>query len=327
MVTAMRVAILLATLWTAVMGADFPEAEISNGTLRVRLHLPDAANGSYQGTRFDWSGDIASLQYKGHEYFGKWYEKHDPKIHDAITGPVEEFRSGGDSSLGYSEVGDGGTFVRIGVGTVRKPAGETAYQMFKTYEIVDPGKWTVTHGKDWITFVHRLTGPRGYAYEYVKTVRLKKGKPEMVLEHALRNTGDKAIETSTYNHNFFVIDNQVVGPDVTVGFGFDPKATRDLKGMAALKGRKLEYSRDLEKGETVMSEIEGFGDSAKDYSFQIESKKAGAGVRIHGDHPIQRILFWSIRSVACPEPYIHLEAEPGKTVKWTVSYEFYTTGG
>ena len=182
-------------------GQNYPKADISNGVIQAELMLPDPQHGSYQGTRFDWSGIIFSLQYQGHEYFGKWYEKHDPKIHDAITGPVEEFRTN-DSGLGYEEAKAGGTFVRIGVGTVRKPE-EKAYRPYDTYEIVDPGKWTVKRHKNSIEFTHRLKGENGYAYVYRKTVRLVKGKPELVLEHWLKNTGQKAIDTTQYNHNFY----------------------------------------------------------------------------------------------------------------------------
>src|ERR1700684_2832700 len=90
--------------------AIYPEATISNGAVTAKLMLP---GGSYQGTRFDWSGIVSSLTFQGHEYFGQWYPKHDPKIHDAITGPVEEFLSN-DAGLGYGETKAGDTFLRIG---------------------------------------------------------------------------------------------------------------------------------------------------------------------------------------------------------------------
>ena len=42
-------------------------------------------------------------------------------LHDAITGPVEEFRSAnGDSALNYDEAKPGDPFVKIGVGVLRK---------------------------------------------------------------------------------------------------------------------------------------------------------------------------------------------------------------
>ena len=94
---------LFACLSTSLLFAqDYPKAEISNGLIHAELMLPDSQNGSYRGTRFDWSGIISSLRFDGHEYFGRWYEHHDPKIHDAITGPVEAFQTD-DKGLGYDE--------------------------------------------------------------------------------------------------------------------------------------------------------------------------------------------------------------------------------
>src|SRR5216684_6586507 len=106
---------LFACLSACLLSAqDYPKSEISNGLIHAELMLPDRQNGSYRGTRFDWSGIISSLQFGGHEYFGRWYERHDPRIHDAITGPVEEFLLN-NSALGYEAAKPGGVFVRIGV--------------------------------------------------------------------------------------------------------------------------------------------------------------------------------------------------------------------
>ena len=45
--------------------AEYPQAEISNESIHARLYLPDPVNGYYRGTRFDWSGIIASLEFQG----------------------------------------------------------------------------------------------------------------------------------------------------------------------------------------------------------------------------------------------------------------------
>lgn len=239
---------------------NYPKAQISNGLIRAELMLPDPQNGSYRGTRFDWSGIISSLQFEGHEYFGQWYKRHDPKIHDAITGPVEEFRTN-DSGLGYEESKPGGTFVRIGVGTVRKPE-EKAYHPYDTYDIVDPGKWIVRRHKDRIEFTQELRADNGYAYAYRKTARLVRGKPELLIEHSLRNTGQKTIESTQYNHNFFVIDHEVVGPEVAVKFVFTPQPTRDFGGRAEVEEHEIVFPRELtDKG--VFAELAGAGTKSK----------------------------------------------------------------
>ena len=101
----------------ALLAQDFPGAEIASRDIRAKLYLPDAARGFYRGTRFDWSGVIHSLQYGGHDYYGPWFQKTDPKVHDfiydgadivagpcsGITGPVDEF-----GPVGYADAKPGG---------------------------------------------------------------------------------------------------------------------------------------------------------------------------------------------------------------------------
>jgi hypothetical protein len=320
----MRTLLLVAFLaFSACLKAqDYPKVEITSALIRAELMLPDSSHGSYQGTRFDWSGIISSLQFQGHEYFGRWYEHHDPKIHDAITGPVEEFRTN-DSGLGYDEARSGGTFVRIGVGTVRKPD-EKAYRPYDTYDIVDFGNWTVKRHKDRIEFTHKLKGENGYAYLYRKTVRLVKGKPVLLLEHSLKNTGQKEIDTTQYNHNFFVIDHEKVGPDMVVKFPFHPAATRGFKDRAEIVDNEIRFPREIEGKNGVFSELTGSKNDVADYDFRVENVKSGAGVRFTSDQPLEKVNFWAINTVAATEPYIHLKIAPGKEVHWTVRYDFYT---
>lgn len=314
--------------------AQFPQAEISNGLIRARLYLPDPQNGYYRGTRFDWSGVIFRLEYKGHNYFGEWF-KYDAAVHDvdltrgvlagtssAMTGPAEEFSTDG-KALGYDQAKTGGTFIKIGVGVLRKPE-EANYDAFNRYAIVDPGEWTIDKGPDFVRFIHRLRGASGYGYVYTKTVRLSKDKPEMVLDHSLRNTGVREIETSVYDHNFLVIGDQPTGPDLLLTFPFEARATRPLKDLAEVGGRQLRYLRVLRDGDVAFTGIEGFGASPRDYDFTVENRKTGAGVRIAGDHPLSRLMFWSIRTVLSPEPFIQMRIPPGEESKWRIAYNFYT---
>lgn len=303
--------------------ADFPQAEISNGPIRAKLYLPDADQGYYRATRFDWSGQMASLEFQGHNYFGQWFDRYDPKLHDSILGPVEEFLSKGITGLGYNDVKAGESFVKIGVGAVRKPE-ERAFQQFKTYEITDPGKWTVNKFPDRVEFTQELRDTAGYAYVYKKTVALTKGKPQLVLEHSLKNTGSKVIETSVYEHNFYVIDGKPAGPDFSVKFPFAVRAVADLKGMAEARGTEFTYLKELEKGQSVYTVLEGYGGTAKDYDIRVENAAAHAGVRQTSDRPLSRLVFWSIRTTVCPEAYIDMRIEPGKEFTWRIAYDFYT---
>jgi hypothetical protein len=306
------------------MTPTVPKAALSSGRTRADVYLPDAESGYYRGTRFDWSGMIASLNHNGHEYFGQWFERYDPKIHDAITGPVEEFLTGADSALGYADAKVGETFVRIGVGTVRKPQ-EAGYQRYATYEIVDPGKRTVNKNGNSIEFIHELKDPTGYAYAYSKKLRLDGDM--LILEHQLKNTGTKPIETTVYDHNFFTLDHETTSPDVVVRFAFTPRAARPLNDFAEVKGNELTFLKTFEKGQTVFTEVEGFGAKPSDYDFRIENRKTGAGVRITGDRPLAKVYFWSAWKTVCPEPYIDVSTAPGKESSWRITYQFYDVKG
>ena len=314
------------TLLTAIisLAASFPEANITNGLVTAKLYLPDPSTGYYRATRFDWSGEIPDLVYKGHSYFGEWNQSpYNPKLHDSITGPVEEFLTN-NAGLGYAEAKAGGTFIKIGVGVIRKPE-EPQFQQFKTYEIVDPGKWSIKRHADSVEFTQIASDPAsGYAYRYTKVVRLVKGKPSMVLEHRLKNTGRKPIESDVYEHNFYMIDKQPTGPDVVVKFPFEVHATQDLHGLAETRGKQLVYLKELGPRETAQSNLTGFSADPKDYDISEENRRTGAGVRQTSDRPLTRINYWSIRSTACPEAYIHMSIASGQEFTWKIVYDFYT---
>src|SRR4051812_26955158 len=145
--------------------ADPPQAEIKNPQIKAKLYLPDAQTGFYRGTRFDWSGVISSLEYHGHNFYGPWFTQFDPSVRDfmykdadiiagsasAVTGPADEFQK----PLGFDTAKAADTFVKIGVGVLRKPD-NTAYASFRKFDVVDPGKWKVQKGRDAIEFTQEL---------------------------------------------------------------------------------------------------------------------------------------------------------------------------
>jgi hypothetical protein len=299
--------------------AGWPQADLSNGIIQTTLYMPDQQQGYYQGTRFDWAGAFKSLTYKGHSFIDQWFENYDPKLHDAINGPVEEF-----TPLGYTDAKAGETFVKIGVGSLRKPA-DTPYTFTTFYDVADYGNWTVKRYKDRIDFTHVLNDPAGYCYVYRKTVRLIKGKPELVLEHSLKNTGKLPINTSVYDHNFFIIDKEPTGPGIEIVFPNTVQAEGKGFGSVILpQANRFIYARALEKKENVYTAgVQGFSPSVSDYNIRIENQKTGAGVHITSDHPMEKLVYWACATTSCPEPYIRLEAEPGREVTWTIAYEFF----
>lgn len=305
--------------------SSYPKASLTNGVLNAVLYLPDAKSGYYRGSRFDWSGVVPCLAYKGHTYFGVWFPHYDPLLHDAITGPVEEFRTAEDNANAnawdYEHAKPGEPFVKLGVGVLRR-TDDTPYKFAAAYPLIDGGKWAVHATRDSASFTHRLKGPSGFAYVYTKVLKLERNQPVLILEHELKNTGTAPIETDVYDHDFYMIDNAVTGPDMVVRFPFTPKAGPEFSN-ARIDGKQIVYERELQTGETASSALTGYSTQASDYDFFIENRKTGAGVEQSGDLPISRLYFWSIRTTVCPEAYVHLKVAPGHTTHWTIRYRFY----
>jgi hypothetical protein len=310
---------------------DFPHADIGNGIVSAKVYLPGETE-AYRGTRFDHAGVVLHITYKGQDYSQYWFERFASDPHDATdygrgvehaccatSGPVEEF-----APVGYDEAGTDGRFLKIGVGILKRNG--DAYGQFPTYPILNAGKRTAEATPTEVHFTQDITGdPSGYGYSYVKTVRLVPGKPQMVIEHVLKNTGDKPIVTTVYNHNFLTLSPGNENVEITAPFVM--VAEKPLQPeLARVDGNAIRYVAAVPAGQTVTSPISGFGAGASDYDFRVTNTASGFGQRIRADQPIARINFWSVNTTLGWEPYIAIALQPGEVKSWTYTYDFFAKG-
>jgi hypothetical protein len=317
---------------------DHPKALLTNGKLDALVFLPDAKDGYYRSSRFDWSGVVGCVSLDGHKFFGEWFSQYDPLKNDSITGPVEEFRSDdgpmgsnparpGELSvrpgaIGYKEARPGETFLKPGVGVLRK-VDDSPYQFGAAYPIVDTGTWTVKVGKRSVRFRQVVRGPEGYAYVYEKTLTLDKNEPVMTLQHSLKNTGKKAIATYVYDHDFFMLDGESTGPGLVVRFKFEPKPQGEIGAAAKIEGKDLVYVEALAPRKGVAGYLTGYSEDVRDFDFTVEDTRSKVGVQQTSDHSLARLYFWSTQTTICPEGYIQLNVAPGETSRWTLRYRFF----
>ena len=80
------------------------------------------------------------------------------------------------------------------------------------------------------------------------------------ISHRLKNTGDKPITTEFYNHNFFNVDNDPVGPNYTLAFPAPPKVVgpkeRFRELVSVRSERLLVFTGPLDKG-SVFATLDG----------------------------------------------------------------------
>lgn len=315
---------------------NLPHKDISNGIVTAKVYLP-GPGGFYRGTRFDRSGVVAHATYKGQDYGQYWFGSYSPLVHDfawingqvtvstasAAAGPAEEF-----TPVGFDEAGKGGRFLKIGVGILQRDSDE--YVFVHTYPVLNEGSRTSSATKNSVHLTHTLSDKAtGYGYSYAKTVRLVPGKPQMTIEHVLKNTGKKDIVTAVYCHNFLTLSAPDAPGDenVTITAPFEIKAEKPFApGAAAVEGKTIRYLRGIREGESVTSPISGFGTGVRDFDFTVQNTKTGFGQRIRADQPLARINFWSIRTNTSWEPYIAISLKPGETKRWTYTYDYFGPG-
>ncbi len=309
------------TVVQAVAVADpYPMVALANEHIALEIMLPDAANGYYRATRFDWSGLVTRVKVGEHTFYAPRTKKHNPKGHDDTQGTAEEF--GLDATLGYDTAAVGETFVKIGVGELKKDKDEK-YKFFKTYEFAKIGQWDIKQKPGQITFHQALQGSNGWAYDYTKTLTLDEKQAGVTIERTLKNTGDNLIEVTHYGHNFTVVDDQpVVGPQYHIEFDFKPESKEYAKpGIAKIEGQKLVLTQDLPPNKSIWGELAGF-DKEADYKVRVVNTQADVAVEISGSGPVEKMVVWGMNPTICPEVFIPIKLEPGQSKTWKTHYLF-----
>jgi len=306
--------------------ASSPVVTISNGQITAKIARINAAQGFYNGTRFDQAGVVTSLTLNGREFYGPWFEKTAPEVLDytyvgedivagpdsAVSGPVEEF-----APLGFEA--KPGLFIKPGVGLLYQPDNQV-YDHYRHYRIMDAGERTTRVTKTNVTFTQTLNG-LGYGYVYEKTLSLVPGKPQLLITHQLRNTGQKAINTSVYDHNFLKLIHGNGGTKITFPFALSA-ASPPPADLMRIQGNSLTYLRPMTNKERISFLLTGFGRTAADYDFTIEDTAQLGAVRVQGDQPITRLNIFSVDRVQSVEPYIAIDLLPGAEKRWTYTYTF-----
>ncbi|WP_419815728.1 hypothetical protein [Glacieibacterium sp.] len=318
-----------------VVLARAPTATIQQGSLKAVIALPDPDKGFYRGTRFDWSGMIVEVQAGGTRFYGPWFDGIAANVRDFIdsgttlvvgpqtsaTGPAEEFFGPAAAPVpGYGEAPVGGTFIKIGVGRLRK-ADDRPYDRFRGYNVVDGGTWKVSRTGSSVAFRQEIVpDAAGYGYRYEKTVRLARGGV-LEIAHRLVNTGSKRVVTEVYNHNFTRFDDRDIGPEVSVEYPYPLTSPTSTPQLAEVEGSTLRYRSGLAAGERVTLAPDGFTQDARTSGFTINGP-GGAQVHASSDTPIVSSQLWSVRTVVSVEPFTAIDLAPGAEKRWVWRYSF-----
>ncbi len=298
--------------------ANAPAAKVLRaGDLTVEVQPPDAAAGQYRGTRFNWAGNTSRIAVGKHEFVHPWKDGHDPAGHDDLTGLADEF--GIDGPQGYEAAAPGGTFVKIGVGVLKR-ADAKPYEFWRAYAFAEAPRWTAAFGVAEATFSQELRH-QACSYRYEKRLELTGLGNRLAVRHALTNLSAARLKTNHYCHHFFRLDGDPIGPTTRLELPYKV-ALRTPAGRSdlfAVRGPALGLSAELPKDASASAEL---ADPGAEHGFVLTNTRTGAVVAAKGDRKLAKFNLWTVRSAFCPEPFVALDLATGETVRWRTDYEF-----
>src|SRR5262249_17737648 len=204
----------------------------------------------------------------------------------------------------------GDPFIKIGVGVLER-IDDPDYAFWKKFKILQPGSWKITKQADEVKFMQKLSGPKGWAYEYSKMILLDDRTRAMTITRRLTNTGTQSIETDHYGHNFLKIDGVPAGPDYVIEFPFQPRFVEGSKpeGCVDIGTKSLMFLKEVPRDKSVWVRLEGFS-KTEDSQMRIVNRRMGGEMTILTDQPLVRLVFYSSRGGLAPEPFVKIKLGP-----------------
>ena len=287
---------------------------LKNENMEIHIDLPLE---NYNLSRFDWTGKIVAVKYKGVYVTG--VEK--MNIADDTNygkGFYNEF--GIEVPVAYEEAGKGEWFHKIGIGLLKKD--DEKYSFSKNYEI-QPAEFKVTSKPDKVIIACKSQNVNGYSYELKKEIELLKSG--FIIKYCLHNTGKKIISTNEYNHNFLAVNNDLVSSNYVLKFPFEIKS--ELFGATVNPEMKVEIRQNEITFNGTPGEPFFFsnlsGGEQVNATWELINTKNNIGISETGSFKTTKINLWGSTHVISPELFFDINVGPGRIIEWSRKYNVY----
>ena len=283
---------------------------IHNERLEIQIQEPGS---QYKRARFDWCGICQQITLDGqHTFLSREADANNPGTEG--IGLSDEF--GLNTPLGYAEIAAGEWFPKIGVGFLQK-AGNGSYDFFSDYPL-RPAKIQVeASGDQAVTFRQLGESHAGWRWRWEKTFLLTGTTLKIVYD--LKNTGEKAIRTESYNHNFLQVDGHAVGPEYALQVSF-PLKLAIMDGPMAVDDHTL---RLTEIPARYVYAQQPDCASLREVTWSLIHQPSGHGVCGSEPFAVHQFALWGMRHVISPEFFVWIDLNPGETQTWERIYEFF----
>ena len=287
---------------------------LKNDKLELRIDDPEE---HYRGSRFDWTGKIAAVKFKGVPVStGERPEAQQGE--DSGQGFYNEF--GIDGALGFDEAAIGGWFHKIGVGLLRKD--DAQYDFHKRYQI-RPATFVVTGESKQVTITCQSETLHGYSYTLRKIVALEESG--FIITYHLHNTGETAIQTTEYVHNFLAIAADPVGSHYRLRFPFSLRPdqfgeTVNPDNLVCMGKQDVGFI-GMPKEPFFFSNVSG-GEKVN-AMWELTNRDKGIGIRETASFSTNSVNVWGWQHVISPELFHRIFLQAGESTEWSRKYEIF----
>jgi len=287
---------------------------LRSGALTVEVMDPDAPDRYYRGNRFSPVAAVLRAVLDGKDFLFSPVA-HNPENENGGLAMEFDIESP-EGPPGFADAAIGEGFLKIGVGVLRKE--EPVYRFFKPAEMIEPARTTVAWGADCADFSQECAGINGLAYKLAAEVRLQ--PDSITIRYRLTNSGTKAFTTEQYVHNYFSFSDAPVGPDYEVQFPYDVDAA-GMEPPQRVDGRSIFYEETLVKAVNIRVPMPQnySGSNTASVRHRANGQKIVATTSIPGKYT----LIHARSKYICPEQFVLLSLEPGKSAEWWRQYKLY----
>ena len=287
---------------------------LQNGTLEIHIELPHEG---YNHTRFDWTGKIKKVSFKGIGITGNELER-GIEGKNCGEGFYNEF--GIDKPIGFDEIPIGDWFHKIGVGLLKKD--DTEYQFHKLYK-VQSADFKVKIAESGIQISCLSENYKGIAYRLIKEITLL--EEGFQVHYTLENTGEKAIITNEYNHNFLCIGNEAVNDNYVLKLPFAPTSSKfgefvNPDEILNIQNNQIVF-KHTPNHQFFISNLSGGNEVMAKWT--LINRTYGMAVCEHADFTTKSINLWGWSHVISPELFIELNIPAGQSKSWSRQYRIF----
>jgi hypothetical protein len=290
---------------------------LSSPQLQVEVMDPNDLARYNIGHRFSPVANVLRVVRDGKDFLFS------PVAHDPVQdngGLAMEFDlSSAHPAPGFEEVPDGGEFLKIGVGVLRKHGTD-----YHKWTVVKPALTEVTWEPSRAIFHQTCDGTNGYAYALDATVSV--AQDTVSIQYHLRNTGKKPFVTEHYAHNFFLFNEVPAGPGYEIEFPYDFELA-NAGPLVRKDNRTLAFGTEIPKMmPAVNARVSPAITNAVTPPIAIRCVPAGMEVIASVSQPVSRIAIHATVRYFCPEEFVRIALHPGEAFEWTRKYQFLVTG-